>query len=212
MNGMIRFAGVLAVAAGIFAVSALPAEGGQLVRFKNGFEMQAVSVRFEGDTVFLTLQDGSEVGFPEWVLKDFHIDNTVPGLRRNTYSGNRIPGSVLIGANYQPLDQDVANEYTGWNEDEEEEEDRPPALAKGRTDTIGPGGVSIGFSTGNRNMPRWVSQGQLNEFGKAGVRMFSDPANTTAASGPAKAGEAGTGARPFRGKRRFQPVFAEGAK
>ena len=49
---------------------AAPALAGQRIEFKNGQVLVVKRVRFEGEVAYLTLADGSEIGFPRALIKE----------------------------------------------------------------------------------------------------------------------------------------------
>ncbi len=49
---------------------AVPALAGQRIEFKNGQVLVVQRVRYEGDVAYLTLADGSEIGFPRALIKE----------------------------------------------------------------------------------------------------------------------------------------------
>ncbi len=51
------------------AAIAVPAVAGQRIEFKNGQVLVVQRVRYEGDVAYLTLADGSEIGFPRALIK-----------------------------------------------------------------------------------------------------------------------------------------------
>jgi hypothetical protein len=80
---------LVAVLAG-FAISLLavaPAEAGERVRFKNGHTIVAMKVSIEGDFVYLTMKDGSRVGFPKELVADLEEGVSAPKSRSRNTSG-----------------------------------------------------------------------------------------------------------------------------
>ena len=82
--------GLLMIALVGFALSLLavaPADAGDRVRFKNGHSIVAVKVTVEGDFVYLTMEDGSRVGFPKELVADLEEGVKAPRSRARNTSG-----------------------------------------------------------------------------------------------------------------------------
>lgn len=73
-------------AAAILAASA-PALAGERIEFKNGHRLVVESSRVEGDTVFVKLADGSEVGFPKALIAEVEEGHS-PGGRSGIGNGS----------------------------------------------------------------------------------------------------------------------------
>jgi hypothetical protein len=72
--------------------------GGERIEFKNGHRLVVESSRVEGDTIYLTLPDGSEVGFPKELVVEVDEGHAADGRRDAPgYSPRSIPGSELGG-------------------------------------------------------------------------------------------------------------------
>jgi hypothetical protein len=57
------------------------ATAGEIVRFKNGHQMVVRKSQIDGDTIFLTLEDGSVLGFPKELVQ---IEGNTPTARYYT--------------------------------------------------------------------------------------------------------------------------------
>jgi len=75
--------------AGLMLVASLPSDAAESKRihFKNGHVLDVRDFRIEGETVFATLADGSEVGFPALL-----IERAVDSEARLEYSGSKRTG------------------------------------------------------------------------------------------------------------------------
>jgi hypothetical protein len=93
---------ILAVSTALL-VSSVLVHAAQVVRFKSGFELVALNVRYEGEMVILTLEGGSEVGFPRWALQDLERSKTGPMPQKDTYGRNRVSPESRIGKNFAPI-------------------------------------------------------------------------------------------------------------
>jgi hypothetical protein len=96
-----RRAAVLAVmvslAVALLAIGTTSAA--ERVHFKNGHTITAMKVSIEGDMVFLTMQDGSRVGFPKELVKDLEQNAKPARLRSANRSGHGGRGPSLTDLN-----------------------------------------------------------------------------------------------------------------
>ncbi|MDH3284963.1 MAG: hypothetical protein OEQ13_09495 [Acidobacteriota bacterium] len=81
-RGLVLVASVAVVTLLAFAT----AEAGQRIHFKNGHVLVVEDAREEGDTVFLRLIDGSEVGFPKSLIAEVEKG---PGIRSPRKSASK---------------------------------------------------------------------------------------------------------------------------
>jgi hypothetical protein len=82
--------GLLLAAAAGFALSLLavaPADAAERIRFKNGHTITAVKVKIEGDFIYLTMKDGSRVGFPKELVAELEEGVKAPVERLTNVSG-----------------------------------------------------------------------------------------------------------------------------
>ena len=136
-----------------------PASATQVIHFKNGFELAAIKVRFEGQMIILTLEGGSELGFPQWAVEDMHQNDEVGGVSNNP-----------DGWDQRKMSQRAAKGRIR----------RPPgavgpnALNVGTEgDGIGPEGLSIGFSTNGSQVHFGGAEGPVASNGRVG-RSLTD--------------------------------------
>jgi hypothetical protein len=80
-----------ATAAAVFLLAAclFSATAGEIVKFKNGHQMVVRKSKIEGDTILLTLDDGSILGFPKDLVTiegNAYVDRYVPPSSPNRVS------------------------------------------------------------------------------------------------------------------------------
>ena len=136
-----RLFGVLLV-----LVAAGAAQAGQLVRFKTGFELQALSVRYEKDMVILTLEGGSEVGFPQWVLAKIQQDDSVSAPVVEGWGRNRVR-SRQGGAPLLSPQETARIEISGPSPDQKK------IIAQGESNSTNGRSIQVGFSMGTQPPP-----------------------------------------------------------
>jgi len=74
-------------------VLAAPALAGQRIEFKNGQVLVVQRVRYEGDVAYLTLADGSEIGFPKALIKETKAGFKVTHPPFETHHSGRGPSA-----------------------------------------------------------------------------------------------------------------------
>jgi len=136
-----RFTAAILIVAG----SCAPALAEELVRFKSGFEMQAHAIHYEGEMAILTLDGGSEIGFPKSILDLVVQDESIPGEVYEMFGRNKLKYHFM--ANGTPITSPRAAVTVDPSMGEKAPETpREALLALGDTSNIGPGGMNVGFS------------------------------------------------------------------
>ncbi|GEM_PF-6964166 len=97
MNGSLVSSGIrrtsfLLVLLAILAL-AVPALAGQRIEFKNGQVLVVQRVRYEGEIAYLTLADGSEIGFPRALIKEAKTGFKVTHRRFESRHSGRGPSA-----------------------------------------------------------------------------------------------------------------------
>ncbi len=68
------------------------------IHFKNGHTIMAIGVREEGPLVYLTMPDGSEIGFPKQLIKTIESDKKIRNRAPMTTFGGRGPAMAQTNA------------------------------------------------------------------------------------------------------------------
>ncbi len=84
-----------ALLASVVALAAPAVEAAQRVHFKNGHVLVVDKAREEGDTVYLKLRDGSEVGFPKSLIAEIETKSGVRAPVRRSHNPNSVRGPGL---------------------------------------------------------------------------------------------------------------------
>ena len=138
-----RSTGFVATAILLLAGSAVPASAGQMVRFKNGFEMQANAIRFDGDMAYLVLDGGSEIGFPKDVLDIVEQDETFGGEVFEMSGRNKVRKHFLLNG----LEVETPRAAVqAMNPEASKEEQKKILFESAGGASIGPGGMNVGFT------------------------------------------------------------------
>ena len=137
------------------------AQAGQLVRFKTGFELQALSIRYEKDMVILTLEGGNEVGFPRWVLAKVQQDDSISAPVVEGWGRNRVR-SRQGGAPLLSPQETARIEISGPSPDQKK------IIAQGESNSTNGRSIQVGFILGTPPPPTVQTSGT-----KVGMPVFS---------------------------------------
>ncbi len=143
----------------LLALTAAPSLAAHVVHFKNGFELVVEKIRYDGQTAFVTFNDGSEAGFPVWVIDSVDIGKAVssgPPAKRK--QGTDSPSSPLgvhswTGAPKSAKDFLILNSQSAIK------------VPHGKS-------IPVGFSFGNEdNLFRSAPSGPVTPDGKVGINI-----------------------------------------
>lgn len=157
----------LVLALAVLVCGIAPAGAAQVVRFKTGFEMLATSVRYDGEMIILTLEGGSQVGFPKWVIEEVSLDQSTPGFTTDRFDRNKVRDLQTLGGGKFRSFQVPGNGKGA-------EGAEAFVLASGVSVPNDGKSVPIGFSTGGpqeRFLPA-APTGPVNANGDVGVSML----------------------------------------
>jgi len=157
---------VVFLLAGLLLICPGVAHAKQVIHFKTGFEIVAQQVRYEGEMVILSLEGGSEIGFPRWTIDEIRGEAGVGGgASPDMYNWVKGRGRGDMNHRTRPMVSDEGGP----------EGERQRTLAQGSTDGIGPRGVNIGFSYSGPQQrfggkPTW----HMTDSGKVGYAPIEE--------------------------------------
>lgn len=172
----------------VLAVAAVPlAEAAQRVHFKNGHVLVVERAREAGSTVYLTLRDGSEVGFPKALIAEVETKAGLRSTRPRSGKSNVVRGPGLADLQARPgtakppghvRDGKVID--SGWDSERSPDYKGPRTLGYGRY------GSSIEQSAG-RPSAEQVSMREARRImeRRRASKNIVDPKNPDEGTGPA---------------------------